>query len=423
MMKFHLLSLSALIAGVALADPLPPPPVKPDAAKPNQPAKQNAAGTMVIGGGGNNGGANVVTKTRMFVNGVEVDPAEAGGVGGIGGFGGMIQAIPVNPAAGQLILNGGGAINIGAIDGDMMMGMAGVGDDENGFEPGEMGMDPHTAAIIRKNQMLHLKNNPQMPQEVRRQLLKESIKMGMPKAVPPPPADYLPQYEMDDYAKYVGYDKDQDGFLNEQEAAAYAGALRTEEAEKAAWYGKAMLATYDTNKDGKLDDAEKKEYQEFTKLVQDIHKETAQKQAEFVKEYDLNKDGKLDGQEYGQALKQEEIKRLRAQLLRLRPVLDLNKDSKLDDAEFAAFEKEMLPKYDQDKDGKLDKKEIRRVIGALSMEQFRDMQQRMQEDQKADQKIKEKRYDIDGDGKLNAVERKRMQEDQKTGVQVPPQDE
>jgi Ca2+-binding EF-hand superfamily protein len=83
----------------------------------------------------------------------------------------------------------------------------------------------------------------------------------------------------------------------------------------------------------------------------------------------------------------------------------------------------MLPKYDQNKDGKLDKKEIRRVIGALTMEQFRNMHQQMQIDQKADQKAREKRYDVDGDGKLNEAERKRMQEDRKTGVQVPPQEE
>ena len=409
-MKPHLLILSALIAGSVLADPQPNPTAKPDAAKPvakpNPPARPPIVRPVP--------GGNVMTQTRMFVNGVEVDPGEAGGVlpgviqGGAIQIGGAGEAIPFGDV--------GGIIN--AMPMEMGDGMMVFGGEDGGLD---IGADQHMA--MRRNLMAHLKNNPQLPPEARRQILKDAIKGGPASAVPPPPVDYLPQYQMDDYTKYVAYDKDQDGFLSEPEAAAYAEALRAEEAAKAAWYGKAMLAAYDKNNDGKLDDAEKKEYQEFIQLVQENHQEAMKKQAEFVKQYDTNKDGKLDAGEYTQALKQEEINRLRKQLLQAKPALDLDKNGKLDDAEFAAFEKEMLPKYDQNKDGKLDKKEIRRILGKLTMEHFRDMQRQMEADQKTEQKAKEKRYDLDGDGKLNADERKRMLEDRKTGVQVPPQDE
>jgi Ca2+-binding EF-hand superfamily protein len=410
-MNTHLLILSSLIAGAALADPQPNPPARPEAAqpvaKPNPPPPPN-------------GGGNAVVKTRMFINGVEVDPAAAGAAGA--GLGGVIhaEAIQVDQAGGMIHIGGPNGHAVQALPIGDMGGFGGMmfGGDDGDFE---MGAD--TRAAIRKNLMAHLKNNPQLPPEARRQILKDALKNGPASAVPPPPVDYLPQYQMDDYSKYVAHDKDGDGFLNEQEAAAYGEALRAEETAKAAWYGKAMLATYDKNHDGKLDDAEKKEYQEFVQLVQEIQKEKAQKQAEFTKQYDQNQDGKLDAAEYTQALKQEEIKRLRQQLLQARPALDLDKNGKFDDAEFAAFEKEMLPKYDANKDGKLDKPEIRKVLGVFTMEHFQQMQQQMQADQQAAEKAKEQRYDIDGDGKLNAAERKRMQDDQKLGAQVPPQDE
>lgn len=445
-MKTPLLVLSATLAGVVFAQEQPKQPnrearlarIKAQAAKVEAQAKAaGAQGNGIVQGETirvETKNVNGVAQTRMFVNGVEVDPKQAQG---------MVQVVK---GAQEIKLGGEGLrlMNEGAAGGGAAMAMPmvlnAIGDEDEGFGPVVIGgddedggfiggfgipgrMDPQTMAAMRRNQMKHLKNNPQLPQEARDAILKNSIKMGMPSAVPPPPPDYLPQYQMDDYTKYVAYDKDQDGFLNDEEATAYAEALRADEAAKAAWFRQAMLAEYDQDKDGKLSDAEKKEYQEFTKTVQELNKEIAAKRAEFVKRYDKDGDGKLNGEEYGEAVKQEEMRKLRKQLLSMKPALDTNNDGKFDDAEFAAFEKTMLPKYDLDKDGKLSKKELRKVVGAITTEHFKEMQKQAEAGWKAQQQAQEKRYDIDGDGKLNDAERKRMHDEQNKGIQAPAQEE
>ena len=201
---------------------------------------------------------------------------------------------------------------------------------------------------------------------------------------------------------------------------------------KCGGHDKRLLAKYDADKDGKLDDAERAKAKADCKKRHD----------KYVKKYDKNKDGKLDAEERKAAHDARKkcshhgkchCKRggyhgkcgdFRNKLL---AKYDADKDGKLDDKEKAAMhkawrEKWELARYDKNKDGKLDKAELAARDKARAEREKRHEAFIKKYDKNKDGKLDDKekaamhkawrekwelaRYDKNKDGKLDAEERK-----------------
>jgi len=94
------------------------------------------------------------------------------------------------------------------------------------------------------------------------------------------------------------YDANKDGKLDENEKKC----MRDAWAKRIAEHKKEFMAKYDKNKDGKIDEAEKKA------MRAEWAKRAEQRKKEFMAKYDKNKDGKLDDEEK-QAIRAEWAKR------------------------------------------------------------------------------------------------------------------
>ncbi|MFH1228505.1 MAG: EF-hand domain-containing protein [Planctomycetota bacterium] len=210
------------------------------------------------------------------------------------------------------------------------------------------------------------------------------------------------------------YDKNGDGELNAEE-------LKQFRADRAVWL---YNMKWDTNHDGKINPAERK----------------AATKAEMLRKYDKDRDGKLNDTEMAQwkadqaAYKAEIIKKY-----------DKNGDGKLNDAERAAMKADQearrnealnkfIQKWDKDGDGSLNQAElaafmqsehkVRRSEPAPARKYYKGSDGKIHEggsaqtkpNSEAEQKVKRaamlKKYDKDGDGKLNDAEKDAMKVDQ-----------
>jgi Ca2+-binding EF-hand superfamily protein len=91
-----------------------------------------------------------------------------------------------------------------------------------------------------------------------------------------------------------------------------------------------MIEKFDANKDGALDDAERKVMHERREAMR------AERRAQMLAEYDADKDGALDDAELAKAKLDRATKRFQA--------LDTNKDNVLSFEEFAAGRERMMGK-------------------------------------------------------------------------------
>ena len=191
------------------------------------------------------------------------------------------------------------------------------------------------------------------------------------------------------------YDTDKDGKLSEAER----------EAAMKAYRERRELQYYDKNKDGKLDEAE-------TAARDKGRAEREKRQKAFMDNYDKNKNGKID---------EEERDAIREYYRNRR--YDTNNDGKIDESEAAARDKrrkEFYDRFDKNKNGQIDENE-RGAIG----EYYRNREMMRRYDKNEDGKLDEaetavrdkdnaerekrraeyrKRFDKDGDGKLNEEE-------------------
>ncbi|MBL7221858.1 MAG: hypothetical protein ISS69_17245 [Phycisphaerae bacterium] len=204
------------------------------------------------------------------------------------------------------------------------------------------------------------------------------------------------------------YDTDKDGKLSEAE----------KDAARKAYQARRELQYYDKNKDGKLDEAE-------TAVRDKGRAEREKRRKEFMDRFDKNKNGQIDEGERGAIGEYYRNRRY-----------DANNDGKLDETETAARDKanadrektrkEMYEKFDKNKNGRIDEDE-RSGIG----DWFRNRREHETYDKNKDGKLDEaetaerdkgraerekqraearKRFDKDGDGKLNEAEERAYRE-------------
>jgi Ca2+-binding EF-hand superfamily protein len=242
------------------------------------------------------------------------------------------------------------------------------------------------------------------------------------------------------------FDKNRDGKLDADEKAAAdkwqadSDKRRKEYAVRAERWRKLndeLRKKHDANGDGKLDADERKgyyeEYRERAKIVQwdkdgdgrlsdAERKEMETKQAEWKKQaeenrrkwtlqrWDKDSDGKLSEEELAAKKAQEDEWKERAEQYRkeqaeLRKKHDADGDGKLNADERKAYyeamrEKWQLRRWDKNKDGKLSEEEL-----AAKKAQEDEWKKRSEQYRKEQAELR-KKYDADGDGKLNADERK-----------------
>ena len=160
------------------------------------------------------------------------------------------------------------------------------------------------------------------------------------------------------------HDKNKDGQLDEEEAAAMQTAKTriTEARQRWQKLRTEMTAKHDVDKDGKLNDAERRE------MWKDVRKQS------MVSRFDKDKDGQLNEEEAA-ALKEAEDQQ---------------------QAMYQEWQKAFTEKYDTDGDGELSKAE-REVAQAEIRKEFR----QLADDWRA-------KWDVDGDGELSPDERQAM---------------
>jgi hypothetical protein len=159
---------------------------------------------------------------------------------------------------------------------------------------------------------------------------------------------------------------------------------------------KEFMEKYDTNKDGRIDDNERRAYYE------------ARKQEYMLRNYDANKDGKIDEQEKEAMEKKREEQRQKYLLNRW----DRNKDGQLDEEE-----KSSMNKYYEERKKRYE--EYRQIRDGFRKQADADGDGNLNDDErkKYSESIKHywnvTRYDKDGDGELNEEEKKERDEARK----------
>ena len=231
--------------------------------------------------------------------------------------------------------------------------------------------------------------------------------------------DYLKKYDLDgngdvsraerDKVRHIEqFDENKDGKLDEKEGAKLA-AHEAERAKQRQDYLKKYdldgngdvsraerdkvrhIDRFDANKDGKLDEKE-------GAALAAHEEEHKTREADFLKKNDKDGDGQLSREERSagyRAMAAERRKQFMAQY-------DTNQDGNLDDKERGAVRAAMikrfeLSRFDTNKNGEIDGEEIA----------ARDAGRAEREKRRAEFT---KRYDLDGDGKLNEAERGKMME-------------
>jgi len=174
------------------------------------------------------------------------------------------------------------------------------------------------------------------------------------------------------------WDGDEDGKLSREELETAAKSMRDS-------YEKRLLARHDTNKDGKLDDAERKVMRESWRKQMDDRANSY-----LLRKHDKDQDGTLNAEEQAAAdAEKAQWTKTRNQLISR---LDTDGDGEVSAEErkaaFAKIQTEMEKRrtaMDTDGDGQASPEEMR--------EYFKKLQEK---------------YDADGDGTLNEEERRKM---------------
>ena len=131
-------------------------------------------------------------------------------------------------------------------------------------------------------------------------------------------------------------------------------AARADTADATAARDAEIIKRYDTNHDGKLDEAEVAAVKEKTLMADQEKREERverlkERQAQWLKEFDKDGDGKLNDEE---KKTMETTLRARAEKNpRLMERLDTDKDGKLSDAEWAAGREKLFARFKDAKAG------------------------------------------------------------------------
>ena len=300
----------------------------------------------------------------------------------------------------------------------MLFGPGVDGDNANPWEPAGLPVSQLRTTIRR------LQEKPGLESRQRLAMIKSVVRRGQLPLLPPPPPDYLPQYSLLDYLEYADYDANRDGVIDEAEGAAYLEAEKQRLAAKIQGFNAAMVAQFGQDRQTEEGEAA---YAAILKELQGQRRQARDNEAVFVKTYDKNQDGRVDGEEYAVAVAEARERKVCEELMRLGyPQYDANGNFQLDADEYVLFKKEIVPKLDKNHDGRLDAEELAAAREEAMAQRQQQAQRQMQDQQQRgqrQQKQQEARYDLNGDGKLDAQERQRMQQDRNLQVAAPPLEE
>jgi Ca2+-binding EF-hand superfamily protein len=209
------------------------------------------------------------------------------------------------------------------------------------------------------------------------------------------------------------------------------------EEERRAFFA-SLLPDFDANRNGRIEPEELNEkalYESnlsvtldgFPKIRPADYRMTAKVRtallAELVKYYDTNGNGKIDPAELKEKLLRDSA------LLRVAPLFPgfENLEFNHPDSQLRALEKLLLKDYDRDHNGRIDTAEADLITQELS---YKAMVAKNEQSKKKIQQQQERRdaewlkkYDFNGNGKLDPEERTRAEADAKAGIQAPARDE
>lgn len=163
-----------------------------------------------------------------------------------------------------------------------------------------------------------------------------------------------------------------------------------------------LLARYDANGDGKLDENEK------GAMRRHLQKEFEPLRNRMLAAYDSNGDGKLDADEQ-QAGRKAELAKLDGLRTSMLPKYDANLNGTIDPGERAEIRRDgqeflkdvkaqVTQRYDANNNGVLDPEESA-AVSAVAEKLRQEMRERL------------KQYDVNGDGKLDEAERDKLKSD------------
>ena len=162
--------------------------------------------------------------------------------------------------------------------------------------------------------------------------------------------------------EFAEYDTNKDGQLSDDEIAAAKEKVFERFKEEAKKYNKQVLGQYDADKNGKLDDVKKdgkpdSELSVFMKFIA-WQEEGALIQKTMLAKFDKDGDGQLTGDEARQAFGPRMEMEYDRNLKTLFKQCDKNNDGKFDEQELAAARELGVKKYDHNGDGKVTDREL-----------------------------------------------------------------
>ncbi len=250
----------------------------------------------------------------------------------------------------------------------------------------------------------------------------------------------------DKVADFAKFDTNRDGLLDDAEIEAAKDQVFKRFKAEAKTYNRQVLEHYDLDQNGKLDGLRRdgqpdSELELFRRLVS-WHEQGEQIQKTLIAKFDIDGDGQLSGDELRQALELRVAMEYERSLTVLFRECDKNHDGKFDELELAEAKQLAIKRYDRNEDNDVDAREsflavmeAQLALDGVDLPQWGIKRTALRNGlvngrrpipttSIADQI---KRFDLDGDGRLNAEEQKRaneaQQQQQQQQVIAPPIDE
>ena len=221
------------------------------------------------------------------------------------------------------------------------------------------------------------------------------------------------------------FDANADGWLDEQEKRAAMAAMQKRAAREVERKNAETLYAYDANHNGKLDGKETEPMQAEIAEAKARRQDWSRQRQLMLSRYDANKDGELSLAER-QAMAMGEVEEQVFSSSRVLRRYDKNGDGQLDEGEKAKARTAWLETGDRNHNGKLDLAEMYALI-RTEQARAKELAGRKDKVRETPEEQRLRQFDLDGDGQLNAEEKRRADENdrQKRALQIkaPPMEE